>query len=773
MAPVLNSFSRLLDRLLPSSLIGRVFLLYLLSLLLFMGGALGWYAWRSFHSSITSAQDSADTLISLLGPVVSESAVIGDYDTIERALARTSKHSDISAAVFIDLKGGRIERSARQDPELRAPNWLSAAIAEQLPELNLAIVAGGKDYGVLRLRFNTAHIANSFWQQSLVAVGLGLLSLLAGLGLVWWPLNRWLGNLGQIRAFGEQLQVSGGALSPMQTEDAPLEFRQTFEVLNQAASSLQLERERAAVTLSAIGDGIASTDAEGRILLANPVLGHLLERAPERLLGERIQELLPDLGRDLDPALDAAREGHWKARLRLNPEGRDAVVLDLSRTPIAGGGGWVYAFRDISQQQALDDRLQEELQARAQAMQTMRRMLQDFAATPAQDKTGASRALVGSGSSEESAALLQLVQELIQRLRERGEQLAAIFALSPDGFVSFDAQHICRYVSPAFARLAALPPERALGRHEDELLEALLSLRAADARAISFQELRSGKLRIELERPTRRVLELALHEGVSSNGGAAAQLLHLSDVTHQVEVEQMKSEFLSTAAHELRTPMASIYGFTELLLMREQPPARQKEMLARIHRQCQSMIAILNELLDLARIEARRGQDFELEVLDLQALVQEVVDDFSPPDARALPELSLPSHGCRIHADRQKVQQVLRNLLSNAYKYSPAGGRVELSLSMASASSDGPAMAVLAVQDHGIGMTEEQLSHVTERFYRADKSGAILGTGLGMSIVKEIVELHGGQLQLSSAPGLGTTATVRLPLLQAAHLEQA
>ena len=80
-------------------------------------------------------------------------------------------------------------------------------------------------------------------------------------------------------------------------------------------------------------------------------------------------------------------------------------------------------------------------------------------------------------------------------------------------------------------------------------------------------------------------------------------------------------------------------------------------------------------------------------------------------------------------------------------------------------------MAVLAVQDHGIGMTEEQLSHVTERFYRADKSGAILGTGLGMSIVKEIVELHGGQLLLASAPGVGTTATVRLPLLAAEPAE--
>jgi len=393
-------------------------------------------------------------------------------------------------------------------------------------------------------------------------------------------------------------------------------------------------------------------------------------------------------------------------------------------------------------------------------MQTMRRMLQDFATPqPALSATA-------PASSEESAALLQLVQELIQRLRERGEQLAAIFALSPDGFVSFDAQHIARYVSPAFSRLAALAPEQALGLHEDALLSCLLSLRAADARAISVQDLRQGKLRIELERPTRRVLELALHEGVTSAGGAAAQLLHLSDVTHQVEVEQMKSEFLSTAAHELRTPMASIFGFTELLLMREQPPERQKEMLGRIHRQCQSMIAILNELLDLARIEARRGQDFELEVLDFNALVTEVVQDFSPPEGRDSPELNLPAQACRIHADRQKLHQVLRNLLSNAYKYSPAGGAVRVQLVLEAGSEGRSLLAALSVQDHGIGMNAEQLSHVTERFYRADKSGAILGTGLGMSIVKEIVELHGGSLGLYSRTGEGTTATVRLPSLQ-------
>jgi signal transduction histidine kinase len=108
------------------------------------------------------------------------------------------------------------------------------------------------------------------------------------------------------------------------------------------------------------------------------------------------------------------------------------------------------------------------------------------------------------------------------------------------------------------------------------------------------------------------------------------------------------------------------------------------------------------------------------------------------------------------------MQQVLINLLSNAYKYSPAGGVVDIGFETADA-AEGRLVGIV-VRDQGIGMTPEQLSRVCERFYRADTSGKILGTGLGMSIVKEIVELHGGELQLASKVGVGTTVTFWLPL---------
>jgi signal transduction histidine kinase len=242
-----------------------------------------------------------------------------------------------------------------------------------------------------------------------------------------------------------------------------------------------------------------------------------------------------------------------------------------------------------------------------------------------------------------------------------------------------------------------------------------------------------------------------------------SHILYLSDITHETEVDRMKSEFLATAAHELRTPMASIYGFAEVLLTQELDAANSKEFLGIIFKQSEMMASILNELLDLARIEARRGADFVFEVMPVQALVEKVVREYKLPAGRALPTLIAASAHLSILGDSQKVQQATLNVLSNAYKYSPAGGAVQIEL-LESADVAGTARLVgIRITDHGIGMTPEQQARVFERFYRADTSGKILGTGLGMSIVHEVVTLHGGRVELASQPGVGTAVTLWLP----------
>jgi signal transduction histidine kinase len=261
----------------------------------------------------------------------------------------------------------------------------------------------------------------------------------------------------------------------------------------------------------------------------------------------------------------------------------------------------------------------------------------------------------------------------------------------------------------------------------------------------------------ELAACGNRVIEVNLRISRTEN---TSQILYFRDITIETEVDRLKSEFLSPAAHELRTPMASIHGFTELLLAQEFSEAERHEFLETIFGQSQLMISIINELLDLARIEARRGKDFIIERVEVGELLHGIVAGFKPPQGRLLPQEPLIEEPLWVSADRKKLIQAVSNVISNAYKYSPGGGTVGIEL--VSPTSDVPLFGI-RITDHGIGKTPGQLTRVCERFYRADASGQIPGTGLGMSIVKEIVELHGGQLELASKVGAGTTVTIWLP----------
>jgi signal transduction histidine kinase len=262
---------------------------------------------------------------------------------------------------------------------------------------------------------------------------------------------------------------------------------------------------------------------------------------------------------------------------------------------------------------------------------------------------------------------------------------------------------------------------------------------------------------IELAGPGNHVLELGLR---LSTAETVSQILYFREVTHETEVDRMKSEFLSHAAHELRTPMASIYGYAEILMAQRFSEEEQNEFLAIIHRQCGMMIAIINELLDLARIDDRRGKDFKFSSIDASQLVREVIADFGVPSGQQALVLDTPALACWVRADASKLMQAVRNILSNAYKYSPDGGVVTISVIHAGSDSQTP--VGIRVTDHGLGMTSEQAARTCERFYRVDTSGNIPGTGLGMSIVKEIMELHGGQVQIQSQLGAGTSVTLWL-----------
>ncbi|MDT7514666.1 sensor histidine kinase [Rhodoferax mekongensis] len=241
----------------------------------------------------------------------------------------------------------------------------------------------------------------------------------------------------------------------------------------------------------------------------------------------------------------------------------------------------------------------------------------------------------------------------------------------------------------------------------------------------------------------------------------AVVALYLRDITQAHDIDRMKSDFLSAAAHELRTPLASIYGFAELMLVRTLGPEKQKELLGTIHRQAKSLIDLINELLDLSRIEARQGKDLSIVSCPLAALVDSTVGGLHYKAEKHRLVCDLRHGAFMVMANPEKTRQALLNVLSNAVKYSPQGGTVTISTALRGVG--GQQQVGVQVRDEGMGMDEAQCGRAFERFYRAHPLGDIPGTGLGLSLVQEIMQLQQGEAELSSVPGAGTTVTLWLP----------
>jgi len=260
-----------------------------------------------------------------------------------------------------------------------------------------------------------------------------------------------------------------------------------------------------------------------------------------------------------------------------------------------------------------------------------------------------------------------------------------------------------------------------------------------------------------------RVIQARTSRLVDEEGRFAGVVALLHDVSREREVDRVKSEFISTAAHELRTPLSVVLGYCELLLGGDDfgvfDPEQQKQFLREIFNKGQSLTRIVDDLFDISRIEAGLPLPLVLGSCSLAEIVDDVVQRFSSVSKRHRFEVSI---GCTtlLQADSGKLVQVFENLLSNAVKYSPEGGVITVR---------GEALKEacrVVIEDQGIGMSPEQLERVFDKFYRADSSNtAIGGLGIGMSIVRAIVETHGGQIEVESSPGAGTRVTVTLPFV--------
>ena len=256
-----------LARLLPQSLVARVYLLYTVTLLLFVCSGLWLFYHYQFSVAVENAHDSATMLVEVAVQTISDSAVIGDHHTIKRILDKAVLRSQFSSASFIDLAGGVIERHHAQPPPVSPPAWLLEAAAVHLHDVSRTLSLGGRDYGVLRLGFAVDQVAAGLWQLMLATLGLALAGVAGGLLLIWFPLRHWLGSLERVSTFKADFPRHGDPAETSLLLSLPLEFRPTFEVLDQTANSLRKElanREKALGSLrSALAELLPHVASDG------------------------------------------------------------------------------------------------------------------------------------------------------------------------------------------------------------------------------------------------------------------------------------------------------------------------------------------------------------------------------------------------------------------------------------------------------------------------------------------------------------------------------
>lgn len=339
---------------------------------------------------------------------------------------------------------------------------------------------------------------------------------------------------------------------------------------------------------------------------------------------------------------------------------------------------------------------------------------------------------------------------LRQAVAERAPTIVPDTADDADWRTGFGTDWVRSYIgAPIFFEgrlLGVLSADSALPHNFNQQQAARLQAFADQAAAV----IRNTQLYEELESYSH-ILEQAVEERTVELQAANVQLR---------ELDRMKDEFISTAAHELRTPLTSVQGFSEILLTRELDAERQRRYLTTINEQSTQLAEIIDALLDISRLEAGQGLEIKSDPVDTaHLLAAEVLPfiDAAPQHHFRLEGLS----ATLVRGDPFRLGQVIRNLVSNAIKYSPEGGDITISSQV-----EGEFLAI-SVQDEGIGLTPDQQAHMFEKFYRVDAaSGSISGTGLGLAISRLIVEQHGGTIWLESEAGKGSTATFTVPLFE-------
>jgi len=368
-------------------------------------------------------------------------------------------------------------------------------------------------------------------------------------------------------------------------------------------------------------------------------------------------------------------------------------------------------------------------------------------------------------------AIARILGEAIQRreveaeIREKSASLAhernrleMILRNIGDGVVVTDADNAVLLMNRAALHLLGCVDGEPIG--EDFL--GLLQDKAFQTLWRDTAEQHAPLVREEMtiREPEPRTVAMTRNEIPDLAHGRPGHVTIMHDVTKERDIDRMKSDFVSSVSHELRTPMTSIKGFVHTLLRKPDiPPEKARHFLTIISQESDRLLGLIEDLLTISRIEAGALQ-LERRAVHLQRELERAAESIEPQRVKKSLSISIDvDEGVRaVRADPEKLYAVLLNLLDNAIKFTPDNGAVTLAAKRTSRGVE------ISVQDTGIGIPESELERVFERFYRVQRPNEEhAGTGLGLFIVKQIIEQHGGTIEAESVVGKGTRFTIVLP----------
>jgi PAS domain S-box-containing protein len=342
------------------------------------------------------------------------------------------------------------------------------------------------------------------------------------------------------------------------------------------------------------------------------------------------------------------------------------------------------------------------------------------------------------------------LEALVQQREEEASKLMAILSSIGDGVVVGDRQGRIRIINPAAEEILGITGALFLER-------PLASLPGAPQ-----AETHTGE---QLQKITLGERTVRAHAApvVTSRGEALGNVVVYHDMTREEAADRLKSELVATASHELRTPMTSIRGYVDMLLLETFGPLsdQQRDFLRVIKNNVVRLVQLIDELLDMSRAESGEVR-LRREPVNMAELLrdtsQSLYNQFSERQIDLY--LDLQDNLPPIQGDQQRLQQIAVNLLGNACKYTPPGGQVEVKL------RNGGHTLRVDVRDSGVGISETAQPYIFTPFYRADNPlrDQVSGTGLGLSITRKLVELHGGRIWFESTEGQGSTFSFTLPV---------